>query len=430
MLLAISNAFISSLIKNSSYAAEKKHYDVTFELDNVIAMEGTLRTVIEGDSFFTNLSKKISSRNLNVTVYMGKNDITSECYNNGVISISAVTDNVIVKASLKEVEENRVPANFYWKISNDGNSLVNVTNSFFKENSLTLTNGSITDGKFSKVKMTLSEKIILKHYSPWFIEWKSEGTWTDTTDGALLFAGAANSTIADTPYLYRRHNSDFIAFGISSGGRYYNYGVSLKANGIDGTKEHIYRLENRISSDGSNMVYLLVDGDEIAPMTHHWIGGTDQNKNVDWLNGRDLTFTHMGTSPHTIGNCYIDYIQVSEDGHEHIYENGTCTSCGYTPNIPEKPKSIEFYIENNIFNAIEGQTWSEWILSYGISAGDNGIVWIGNKSHPTMEDGFLYYSDKEIPLGAAKIIFKDTPIRFNDEILSTVYNLSATKIPQ
>ena len=427
---AISNAFISSLIKNSRYASNKKHHEVTFELDNVIAMEGTTRTIVDGDSFVANLSGKITSRNLKVNIFMGEKDITSECYNNGIISISAVTNNVTIKASLEEMEENRLPSNFYWKINNAGNSLVSVTNSFFKENNLTITNGSITDGKFSKVKMTLAEEIVLKHDNPWFIEWKSEGNWSDTTDGALLLAGSPNSTTADTPYLYRRHNSDFIAFGVSSGGRYYNYGVSLKAHGIDGTKEHVYRLENRIADDGSNMVYLFVDGNEIAPMNHHWIGGTDQNKTVDWLNGRDFVFTHMGTSPHTIGNCYIDYIQVSEDGHKHTYENGVCTSCGNTTKIPDNQKYIEFYINNQLFTAIEGQSWAEWILSYGISAGDNGIVWIGYHNHPTMEYGYLYYSDGKIPLGALQIFLDDNPMQYNDEILNVSYTLKDTKIPQ
>lgn len=101
---------------------------------------------------------------------------------------------------------------------------------------------------------------------------------------------------------------------MSTGGQYHNYGVKLGANGIDGTIDHTYKLENRINADGSNMVYLYVDDQEIGPMNHHWVGGTDKKETVDWLNGQDLVFTHMGTSPHTVGNCYIDYIQVWENG--------------------------------------------------------------------------------------------------------------------
>ena len=636
---AISNAFISSLLKNSVYAP-KATYDVAFELDDVLVMDGVIRTVAEGDSFSATLSGKIPTRYLSVEVYMGGENITAKCYKQNVISITSVTADVTVKASMAEREptnfywqindtgnslvsvadsfykENNLTLtsgsitdgkfsgvkltlaeeivlkhdkpwfiewkskgtwsdttdgalllagaansstsdtpylyrrhnsdfiafgvssggryynygvslkangingaeahtyrlvnrinddgsnmvylfvdgneiapmnhhwiggtdqnktvdwvsgrdftfthmgtsphtigncyidyiqvseigeeyhndysndNFYWQINDTGNSLVSVADSFYKENNLTLTSGSITDGKFSGVKLTLAEEIVLKHDKPWFIEWKSKGTWSDTTDGALLLAGAANSSTSDTPYLYRRHNSDFIAFGVSSGGRYYNYGVSLKANGINGAEAHTYRLVNRINDDGSNMVYLFVDGNEIAPMNHHWIGGTDQNKTVDWVSGRDFTFTHMGTSPHTIGNCYIDYIQVSEDGHEHVYENGVCTSCGFSQKIPDEPKRIEFYIGDRAFTAIEGQSWTEWILSYGISAGDNGIVWLGYQNHPAIEAGYIYYCDDSTPLGAAIITHQGTPIGFDDEILSVTYTLYDTKLPQ
>jgi hypothetical protein len=76
----------------------------------------------------------------------------------------------------------------------------------------------------------------------------------------------------------------------------------------------VYRLQNKVNADGSNMVYLFVDGVEIGPMNHHWTGGTDKKTTVDWVNGQDFIFTRMGTSPHTIGNCYIEYVMVSEDG--------------------------------------------------------------------------------------------------------------------
>ena len=227
---------------------------------------------------------------------------------------------------------------YRWEIEND--AMVSVVTNGNTENVLTMTSGSITDGKLSKVKYTLDQAVTLKHNQPWVMEWRSSGTWTDTTDGALLFAGDASSTAADTEYLYRRHNSDFIALGMCTGGQYHNYGVALGANGIDGTAPHTYRLENRINPDGSNMVYLYVDNREIAPMNHHWTGGTDRKETVDWLNGRDLVFTHMGTSPHTIGNCYLDDIRIWEDGHTHQYANRICTLCGAEDPNPYAGKTI------------------------------------------------------------------------------------------
>ena len=305
---AITNAFISSLLKNSVYASGHTTYDVTFALEAVVVMEGASRTVTAGAPFTTKLGFTGDPRFLDISVWMGDTDITADCYANGVITIPAVTDNVKVCAKLAE----REPLDFCWEINDTKDELISITDSGYTGNRLTMTSGSISDGKFSKVTYTLEQPVVLKHNHPWVIEWRSAGTWTDTTDGALLFAGAASSTTTELPYLYRRHNSDFIAFGVNSGGRYYNYGVSLREHGIDGTAEHTYRLENRLLPDGSNMVYLYVDGHEIGPMNHHWIGGTDQKTTVDWLNGKDLIFTNMGTSPHTIGNCQIDYIRVCE----------------------------------------------------------------------------------------------------------------------
>jgi hypothetical protein len=197
-----------------------------------------------------------------------------------------------------------------------------------------MTHGTITDGTFSKTRFTMSQGISLRHDLPWAVEWKSSGTWTDTTDGALLFAEANTSATADACYFYRRHKNDFFALGSYTGGKYHNYGVKLSGTGIDTTAEHVFRLENRIASDGSNMIWLKVDGEDVGPLNHHYIGGTDQKETVDWVSGKDFTFSYMGTNPHTIGGCSLEYIQVWENYHTHVYESAvtapTCTEQGYT----------------------------------------------------------------------------------------------------
>jgi hypothetical protein len=91
-------------------------------------------------------------------------------------------------------------------------------------------------------------------------------------------------------------------------------------------------------------VYLLVDGQEIDAMHHYYISGSNQNKNVNWANGRDIVFANIGTSSHPVNGMKLDYLQVWENGHEHTYESTvtaptcteqgyttyTCTSCGYS----------------------------------------------------------------------------------------------------
>ena len=325
---AITGCFISSILENSKYVAADVH-SITYDLDNVIVDQGTAYAIMDGDTFSCTLTAPVGY-DLSVTVTMGSTDITASSYANGKIRIPSVTADIAIAASaalpVKEAE------NYRWEFN--GSDLSSVTTGNNTPNALTRLAGSITDGVHTHSRFQMSENVVLYHDRPWTIEWKSAGTWTDTTDGALLFAGATTSNTADTPYIYRRHKSDFIAIGVYTGGRYHNYGVALSTRGIDATIDHVYRMENRVAADSTNMVYLYVDGVEIGPMNHHWIGGTDQNETVDWVNGRDFVFSYMGTTPHTIGNCSINYIQVIECVHTHTYTTTvtapTCTEQGYT----------------------------------------------------------------------------------------------------
>jgi hypothetical protein len=323
---AITGCFVSSILENSQYVTGDVH-SITYHLDNAIVNQGTAYAIMDGDTFSCELTVP-AGYDLAVAVTMGGTDITASSYANGKISIASATADITITAAaaipLKDAE------NYRWEY--DGSDLASVSIGNNTPNALTRLAGSISDGIHKGSRFQMSDNVVLYHDRPWMIEWKSKGTWTDTTDGALLFAGAASSSTAGAPYVYRRHNSDFIAFGVRSGSQYHNYGVALRTNGIDGTIDHVYRMENKIAADGSNMVYLYVDGVEIGPMNHHWVGGTDQKKTVDWVNGRDFVFSYMGTTPHTIGNCSIDYIQINEC--VHTYKNGICAHCGAAQSGP------------------------------------------------------------------------------------------------
>ena len=316
---AITNAFVSAVRKNSSLAT----YDVTFQLEEVVAMEGTARTVLSGEPFEATLSPLDASLPLEVSVTMNGADITGSCLAGNRVSIPKVTGNVVIAAKPGQ----REPLSFRWETQ--GDALVSVATDGNTKNDLTMTHGTIVDGVYSRTRFTMSQGIRLRHDLPWAVEWKSAGTWTDNTDGALLFAEANTSTAPDTCYFYRRHKNDFFAFGTRTAGNYHNYGVSFVGIGIDTTAEHTYRLENRIAADGSNMIYLYVDGVEVGPMNTYFIGGTNQGKTSNWVGGKDFTFSYLGTSPHTIGGCSLEYIRVWEMGHTHSYEGGLCAACGH-----------------------------------------------------------------------------------------------------
>lgn len=106
---------------------------------------------------------------------------------------------------------------------------------------------------------------------------------------------------------------------------------------------------------------------------------------------------------------------------EHCYENGICTGCSAVQPPPAE-EIITFRIGKNEFTAIKGMTWAEWIRSFDISAGDNGIVWIGYDGHPYMLHGYLYYGEGGIPLGLCPITLDGVRIRYDDTILEDVYD--------
>jgi len=156
----------------------------------------------------------------------------------------------------------------------------------------------------------VNRSIMLKHDSPWVVEWKSSGTFFG---GAMLMATARIRNIPNSPYLYQAQDSKLLAIGYYTGSSYKNYGICLSNHGIDASQEHTYRLTNKITN-GSNMVYLSVDGKELGAMNNYFIGTTSQGTTSNWLSGKNFTFNYFGTNPHDLTSCSIDYIKVWEGG--------------------------------------------------------------------------------------------------------------------
>ncbi|MBQ7345419.1 MAG: hypothetical protein IJW45_05080, partial [Oscillospiraceae bacterium] len=227
-----------------------------------------------------------------------------------------------------------------WEPQND--VLTSITTDGNTQNTATVINGTLSGTTFSDSWYALEESIVLLHDNAWSIKWRSQGTWKDTTNGAMFLASSLVKNQPNAAYLYRRNASTFIAFGERRDGAHQNYGVSLSGHGIDGTVDHTYELINRVYEDGTNMVYLFVDDVEIGPMNEYFLGGTAQGTTSDWVNGKDFVFSYLGTPQFPIDNCSIDYIQINE-GCEHTYgdwsgddatctedatQTRTCTKCG------------------------------------------------------------------------------------------------------
>lgn len=322
----ISEAVKRTIIENTDYSVND--HTVSFDLDDVTADYSADKIVLDGSPFICNLTAA-SGYTPSVTVTMGGKDITADSYADGVISIEAVTGDVVITA--KAVISEHEPQTYRWEF--DGSELATVG---IVENVLTKGSGTTTDGVFNKTRYQLDTAVYLLHNQPWSVEWKSSGTWrnSSSSSGGRLFTTTPINADYNARYIFKSANSYLIAMGEKDTAGSHNYGIALSDHGINGSEVHTYRLTNRIADDGSNMIYLYVDGVEIDAMNHYYIGSNSQNTTSDWLAGKDFIFPYIGTDTHGLTNCSIEYLQIWEGGHSHSYTSEitppTCTEKGYT----------------------------------------------------------------------------------------------------
>ncbi|MBE6924205.1 MAG: hypothetical protein E7466_03055, partial [Ruminococcaceae bacterium] len=259
--------------------------------------------------------------------------------------MGTVQHDITTTLNYLQVWENGIPTDhtpdrYRWETNSD--KLTSITDGYTANTANQLA-GTITNGVYSGTYFRLDKPVVLRHDRFWSVEWQSEGSWKDAASGTLLLASALNGNQEHATYLYRRHESQIIAFGERYDGSHQNYGIKLSDHGIDGTAAHTYRLENRVNADGSNMVYLFVDGVELGAMNNHFKAGTAQNTTVNWISGKDFVFSYMGGPNFPMGNCSLGYLQV-EEGCVHKFgpwlssgtscttdgsRSRTCSICGF-----------------------------------------------------------------------------------------------------
>lgn len=243
--------------------------------------------------------------------------------------------------------------NYRWELQN--NQLVSTTNGGNVYNGIYQMEGSIKNGTITNGRFVLSKPMVLEHNRPWILEWKSTGAGS----GALLFATEAQSSRTGKPYVFRRTGSSLVSIGAYNGSSYHNYGLELSDYGINGAATHVYRVTNKINSNGSNMVYLSVDGKEIGPLNGHYIAGEYQNETSNWISGKDLSFSYFGTISYKISNCKIDYVQVWGDGLASVIDEpnnfrweGKMANVTSTYNLSENDATL-------VFGSASGTTYTD-----------------------------------------------------------------------
>lgn len=99
-------------------------------------------------------------------------------------------------------------------------------------------------------------------------------------------------------------------------------------------------------------------------------------------------------------------------------------------NAETENETVVFTIEGmGTFETTNGNTWADWILSYGISAGDNGIVWIGYRGlgDCTSPDVGKIYADVGNGPGYNNVQMNYMDVMCSDVIVATTYSVAGPK---
>ena len=236
--------------------------------------------------------------------------------------------------------------NYRWEFN--GTDLYSVTTDGNTENALTRIQTEKSDGTLYNPYYQTEQTVYLWHDVPWVVEFRMKGS-------KIFTLAPASTWNSDAPFLVK-------TWGHCMGGTYFKYqetdpetgeevtkggrdqyGIQFSNYGYKHNVMHTYRLENRINADGTNMVYLLIDGEELGPMTTHYInkGGTnyDQGEQGDWFCGTDFFINYIfNASCRFDSSLEIEYIQIWERGEnatdfsyfEKTVTEPTCTQQGYT----------------------------------------------------------------------------------------------------
>lgn len=191
-------------------------------------------------------------------------------------------------------------------------ALVNVTGEDFLENGLTRkTATQFTGSTFVETNhhyYKLDRGIDLRHNAPWYIEFKLPAT-------SVLYLGPeTNYGYTRLPQFYksttrfsaletqkvRKRNPSTGKDGFSN--NMHMYGVHYVNAGAPKSGLCVYRIENRIAPDGTNSLWLLVDGVELGTLSQYVVYDAYDSKNYakgedpHWTNGKDFIIRHIFNS--------------------------------------------------------------------------------------------------------------------------------------
>ncbi len=241
----------------------------------------------------------------------------------------------------------------------------------------------------------LDEPIILAHNKPWVVEYDMKGV----TSLAFSTLSSMSNTLPSL-LQYTRYNTWIYSYEVTQVEKgkgatdtlTHYIGVEMKDQ-FKYSSKHIYsfRIENVLSEDGSNMIYVSVYDNDLgetvfgpAAMTNHWTKAKAEKQRSlraepsYKANGLDFIINYIGNSSYRLTHKYLD-IRIYENGKDQLDSSrfvesyiapsctasgGTilsCTDCGYSyVAVPEAALGHSFgeYISDGNFTCTADGTKS------------------------------------------------------------------------
>lgn len=195
---------------------------------------------------------------------------------------------------------------YYYKGTSTG--LESVSEGIYTENALTVLSGEsgeaqIKNGVHNGVIYRFSNDVNLLHSKPWLVEWTGKAEGTKKQDHSIILLSESierkNYSMDEMKYFWHRYTS-------SSGKFYMTLGKSKRIGdgaatenislGLNPYETHTYRVWNEVGSDGSNTIYLSVDGVLYGKYTSE--------------KGKDLAFRYIGAKTYELSGYSLDSLRI------------------------------------------------------------------------------------------------------------------------
>ncbi len=179
-----------------------------------------------------------------------------------------------------------------------------------------------TDGTLYNPYYRTDKAVFLNHKLPWILEMRVQGSANLMLAASKSYVHEETFLLKGSTTLYGGYTLIHKEFNEEKGKEVtkytrHQYGINFGKLKYKYKDWHTFRLENRLLEDGSNMVYLLVDGNDLGPMVDYYISvGGVQNTTGTWFAGKDFCINFIGNNSFKINpeKISIEYIQIWENG--------------------------------------------------------------------------------------------------------------------